>query len=374
VVTTDVTDRPPADGVDMTTTVDTTKLDQLTNQVFADFAAAMTLPLVRLGDRLGLYRALHEHGPCTAADLASRTGVHEAVVHEWLANQAAAGYVTLDLGDGAGDDDRFLLTPEQEAVFVYEDSGACMLAAFQLAAAYTRSEPSVASAFASGAPCPWGDHDHELFEAVERFYRPAYTASLVDEWIPAIDGASERLRQGAVVADVGCGHGLSTVLMAKAFPTSSFVGIDDHVASIDRARALATREGVADRVRFDVQPTTELTGTFDLIVALDAFHDMGDPERVATTLRSRLAPGGTVMIVEPFAADRLTDNLTLLGRAYYAASTLACTPSALSQSDERPLGAQAGPARLTRALQAGGFTSVRVATTTPFNLVLEAKP
>jgi SAM-dependent methyltransferase len=162
--------------------------------------------------------------------------------------------------------------------------------------------------------------------------------------------------------------------MAKAFPASSFVGIDDHAASIDRARALAAREGVADRVRFDVQPATELTGTFDLIVALDAFHDMGDPERVATNLRSRLAPSGTVMIVEPFAADRLTDNLTLLGRAYYAASTLACTPSALSQSDARPLGAQAGPARLTRALENGGFTRVRIATTTPFNLVLEAKP
>jgi SAM-dependent methyltransferase len=371
VVTTDVRGRYRAHAAAMTTTLDRKSLEQLSKTVFADFAAAMTLPLVRLGDRLGLYRALADIGPCSAPELADRTGVAEPVAREWLANQAAAGYITLDVSDS---EDRFLLTPEQAAVFVDEDSGACMLAAFQLAAAYTRSEPSVAAAVAAGAPCKWGDHDDELFTAVERFYRPAYTASLVDEWIPAIRGAVDQLQRGAVVADVGCGHGLSTVLLAKAFPASTFVGVDDHHASIERARALAEEEGVADRIRFEVRSATQLQGSFDFIVVLDAFHDMGDPEHVAAHLRTVLARGGALMIVEPFASDTLADNLTLLGRAYFAASTLACTPSALSQSTAPPLGAQAGPARLIRTLAGGGFTDVRVAATTPFNLVLEARP
>jgi SAM-dependent methyltransferase len=355
----------------MKTIIDQATLDQLTSQVFADFAAAMTLPLVRLGDRLGLYRAL-KHGPSTASEVAARLGVPAPMVHEWLANQAAAGYITASDRDGA--DEQFWLTPEQAAVFVDEDSGANMLAAFQLAAAYTRSEPAVAAAVTEGAPCRWGDHDDELFDAVERFYRPAYTASLVSEWIPALDGIETRLHQGAAVADVGCGHGLSTVLMAKAFPASTFVGIDNHGPSIEHARKLAADEGVAERVSFDVRPATVLDGTFDLVIVLDAFHDMGAPEDVAAHLRGRLTPDGTAMIVEPFAADRLAGNLTLLGRAYYAASTLACTPSALSQSNARPLGAQAGPARLIATLEAGGFRHVRVAATTPFNLILEAKP
>lgn len=359
-------------GDHMETTIDQSTLDQLVNRVFADFAAAMTLPLVRLGDRLGLYLALAAAGPIGAAGLAEHADVPEAVTHEWLANQAAAGYVTVDDADGA--EERYWLTPEQAAVFVDEDSGANMLAAFQLAAAYTRSEPAVAAAVVEGVPCRWGDHDDELFDAVERFYRPAYTASLVPDWIPALEGLEARLRCGAAVADVGCGHGLSTVLLATAFPASTFVGIDDHGPSIERARKLAAEAGVSERVRFDVRPATELEGTFDLVVVLDAFHDMGAPEQVAAHLHSRLTPDGAAMIVEPFAADRLADNLTHLGRAYYAASTLACTPSALSQSDTRPLGAQAGPARLIATLEAGGFRHVRVATTTPFNLVLEAKP
>jgi SAM-dependent methyltransferase len=352
----------------METTIDRNDLDQLVDRVFRDFAAAMTLPLVRLGDRLGLYRALRDRGPATSAELAACRSLPEPIVHEWLANQAAAGYVSTDDGDP------FALSPAQVAVFADEDSGACMLAAFQLAAAYTRGEPAFADALRDVRPCSWGDHDPELFEAVERFYRPAYTAALVPEWIPALDGTEARLRTGADVADVGCGHGLSTVLLAKAFPASRFVGIDDHAASVDRARQLAEAEGVADRTRFEVRVATELEGVFDLICVLDAFHDMGDPEGVAAHLRGCLTPDGRCMIVEPFAGDRTADNLTPLGRAYYAASTLACTPSALSQSHARPLGAQAGPARLITALEAGGFRTVRVAATTPFNLVLEARP
>jgi 2-polyprenyl-3-methyl-5-hydroxy-6-metoxy-1,4-benzoquinol methylase len=353
----------------MTTMNDHTRLDRLVERVFGDFAAAMTLPLVRLGDRLGLYQALAALGPVSPGDLARRCGLPEPVVHEWLANQAAAGYVDVDADDG-----RFEMNPQQRAVFVDEDSGVCMQAAFQLAAAYTRSEPALAAALRSEHPYPWGDHDRELFHAVERFYGPAYSAALVPEWIPALPGVEGRLRSGASVADVGCGHGLSTVLMAEAFPESSFMGIDDHAASIERARDLASDRGVAGRITFDVRPAADLQGTFDLIVVLDAFHDMGDPSHVASHLRERLAPDGACLVVEPFAGDRLGDNLTPLGRVYYAASTLACTPSALSQSDVRPLGAQAGPARLVAALSAGGFGSVRVAATTPYNLVLEARP
>lgn len=361
------------DPVAMTTTIDQVKLDQLVEQAFGDFVAAMTLPLVRLGDRLGLYRDLGDNGPSTPGELAERCGVAEPVVHEWLANQAAAGYVSLDPSGGEGRE-RFFLTPEQAALFADEASPTSMLGAFQLAAAYTRSEPAVAHAFATGQACAWGDHDPELFEAVERFYRPAYTASLVTDWIPALDGVAAQLTRGAVVADVGCGHGLSTVLMAKAFPASQFLGIDDHAPSIERARKLAAEEGVADRARFEVRPADALEGVFDLIAVFDAFHDMGDPEGVAARIRRCVAPTGVALIVEPFAGDRLADNLTPLGRAYYAASTLACTPSALSQSNARPLGAQAGPARLISALRAGGFGAVRIAATTAFNLVLEARP
>jgi SAM-dependent methyltransferase len=356
------------------TTIDQHLLDELTDRVFGDFAAAMTLPLVRLGDRLGLYRELRDAGPCTSSQLAKRGEVAEPIVHEWLSNQAAAGYVSVSSDDGDDEqEERFWMTPEQTALFA-DPAGADMLPAFQLAAAYTRSEPAVADAIRNHRPCTWGDHDRELFDAVERFYRPAYEASLVSEWIAALEGVEKRLEQGAKVADVGCGHGLSTVLMAKAFPASTFFGIDDHAPSIDRARELAADEGVSGRVRFDVVPAAELTGTYDLLVVLDAFHDMGEPEQVAARLVDALAPTGSALIVEPFAGDRLTDNLTLLGRAYYAASTLACTPSALSQSNARPLGAQAGPARLIATLQAGGFGDVRIATTTPFNLVLEARP
>jgi SAM-dependent methyltransferase len=353
----------------VTATVDQTVLDRLVGRAFDDFAAAMTLPLVRFGDRLGLYRALRDHGPSTPGQLAQKCGLPEAIAREWLGNQAAAGYIDVD-----ADEETFSLTPEQVAVFADEKSGACMLAAFQLAAAYVRSEPALADALSQHAPYTWGDHDPELFDAVERFYRPAYTASLVQEWIPALEGVKAALEEGAVVADVGCGHGLSTVLMARAFPASRFLGIDDHAASIERARRLAADERIADRTRFDVRPAINLDGTYDLVTMLDAFHDMGAPELVAAQLRRCVAPNGACMIVEPFAGDRLSDNLTTLGRAYYAASALACTPSALSQSTSRPLGAQAGPARLIATLEAGGFRKIRVAMTTPFNLVLEARP
>jgi 2-polyprenyl-3-methyl-5-hydroxy-6-metoxy-1,4-benzoquinol methylase len=353
----------------MRTTWDQGALDKISDRAFADFAAAMTLPLVRLGDRLGLYRALRDRSATTPAELAVLCGIPEPIVHEWLANQAAAGYVDVD-----ADGELFTLTPEQAAVFADEDSGVCLLGAFHLASAYTRSEPALSDSLLARQDFTWGDHDSELFEACERFYRPAYSASLVSEWIPALDGVEAALRAGATVADVGCGHGLSTVLMAKAFPDSMFVGIDDHPASIERARELAAEEGVSHLTRFEVQSARRLEGRFDLVTVLDAFHDMGEPTEVARRMHACLAPSGVAMVVEPFAGDHLTANLTTLGRAYYAASTLACTPSALSQSDSRPLGAQAGPARLVASLASGGFATVRIAAATPFNLVLEARP
>lgn len=352
----------------MTTLIDQSTLEQLVDRAFGDFASAMTLPLVRFGDRFGLYRTLRDQGPSTPAQLAAASGLPKAIIREWLANQAAAGYVQVD-----GEGETFELTPEQVAVFADEDSGANLLAAFQLASAYTRSEPALADAIRDSRPFAWGDHDPELFAAVERFYRPAYAASLVPEWIPSVDGLEAALRAGAAVADVGCGHGLSTVLMAKAYPKAQFLGIDDHAASIDRAREMARDEGVRDITRFEVMPADRLEGTFEAITVLDAFHDMGDPAGVAGRLHDCLTPTGVCMLVEPFAGDRLIDNLTTLGRVYYAASTLACTPSALSQSDAPPLGAQAGPARLIAVLEGAGFRSVRVAATTPFNLVIEAR-
>lgn len=350
------------------TSIDQARLDALVARVFGDFAAAMTVPLVRLGDRFGLYRALADTGPATAGTLADRTGLPEPILREWLANQTAAGYLDVDPAT-----ETFTLTSEQAAVFLDEDSGVCMQAAFQLAAAYTRSEPALATAIRSSRNYTWGDHDDELFGAVERFYRPAYAASLVSDWIPALPGIQDALERGANVADVGCGHGISTVLMAGAFPRSRFLGIDDHPGSIERARALATEHGVEDRVSFEVRAALDLDGKYDLLAVLDAFHDMGDPRRVATHLRESLLPGGACLIVEPFAGDRLADNLTPLGRVYYAASTLNCVPSALSQGTERPLGAQAGPSRLIETLSKAGFSSVRIAATTPFNLILDAR-
>ncbi len=351
------------------TTLDQAALDRLVDRVFADFATAMTLPLVRLGDRLGLYRALRDQGPCAPAELAARCGVPEPIVGDWLANQAAAGYVSVE-----PDGERFALTVEQAAVFADEDSGVCLLGGFQLAASHTRREPGLSEAIRASQPPAGGLDDEELFEGAERLCSQAYTTSLVAEWIPALDGVGDRLRRGAAAADVGCGRGLSTVLMAQAFPASTFLGIDQHAPSIERARRRAAKAGIADRIRFDVRTALELNGSFDFVAVVNALHRMGQPERVATRLRRCLEPTGVSLIVEPFAGDRLTDNLNPLGRAWYAASTLAGTRSGPGRSTTRPLGAQAGPARLIATLEAGGFRRVRLAATTPFHLVLEARP
>lgn len=349
--------------------IDETKLNELLNRALSDWAAAMTAPLVLIGDRLGLYRALAGADPLLPAELAERVGVPEPYVRDWLANQAAGGYIDYDADTG-----RYQLTDEQALVFADDTSTSCMLGAFQIAAAYTRDEPRLSEAIRGGRGFGWHEHDPEVFTGVARFFRPYYQANITSSWIPALDGVETKLRTGGTVADVGCGHGLSTVFMAQAYPNSTFVGFDYHEASIEEARKLAADSGVADQVRFEVAPATAFPGTYDLVTLFDCFHDMGDPIAAAAHIRDAVVPDGTCMIVEPAAGDRVADNLTPLGRGYYAASILACVPSSLAQETGLALGAQAGEAKLSEMLGQGGFTRVRRATETPFNIVLEARP
>ena len=351
--------------------LDLDKLNAFAGQMVGDLGGAMTAALVVLGDRLGLYKALAKAGPSTPAELAAATGTHERYVREWLSAQAAAGYVDHQ-ADDAGD--RFALNPEQAMVFADEGGPAFMTGAFELIAAMFAGEPRIAEAFTSGKGVGWHEHHPCLFRGTERFFRPGYNANLMSSWIPALDGVEARLRAGASVADVGCGHGASTVLMAQAFPASRFHGFDYHGASIDRARAAAAEAGVADRVSFDVAAAKEFGGgPYDLVTIFDALHDMGDPVGAAAHIRERLAPDGTFMLVEPFAGDTLTDNLNPVGRIFYAASTFLCTPASLSQEVGLGLGAQAGEARLRDVAMQAGFTHFRRATETPFNLVFEVR-
>ncbi|MER2509115.1 MAG: class I SAM-dependent methyltransferase [Amaricoccus sp.] len=348
---------------------DTDKLNLLLGQMVGDLGAIASGALVILGDRLGLYRAMRSGEKLSPAELARRTGTRERYVREWLSAQAAAGYVSYDAASNL-----FSLTPEQVAVFADEDSPAAMAGAFEVLSSLWLDEPKVAEAFRSGHGVAWHDHSKCLFSGTERFFRPGYNVNLVDGWLPALDGVVARLEAGARVADVGCGHGASTIVMAKAFPRSQFTGFDYHEASIERARAAAAEAGVADNTRFEVAPAKSFTGTYDLVAFFDCLHDMGDPVGAATHVRGRLAPDGTWMIVEPFAGDRLADNLNPVGRIYYAASTMVCTPASLAQEVGLGLGAQAGESRLRQVVTAGGFGSFRRAAETPFNIVFEARP
>jgi 2-polyprenyl-3-methyl-5-hydroxy-6-metoxy-1,4-benzoquinol methylase len=334
-----------------------------------DLGAVATGALVLLGDRLGLYKAMQDGKPVTAAQLAQRTGTHERYVREWLAAQAAAGYVDYDAGT-----DRFFLSAEQATVFADEDSPAFMAGAFEVLAALWIDEPKVTEVFRSGRGLAWHDHSACLFRGTERFFRPGYNANLVAAWLPALDGVVEKLQQGAHVADVGCGHGASTVVMARAFPNSRFTGFDYHAPSIDRARKAANEAGVGGNTSFEVAPARSFPGTYDLVTFFDCLHDMGDPVGAAAHVRQSLAPDGTWMIVEPFAHDHLAGNLNPVGRVYYAASTMVCTPASLAQEVGLGLGAQAGEVRLRQVITAGGFTRLRRAAETPFNMVLEARP
>ena len=345
-----------------------TKLEAFLGKMVGDMGAAASAALVILGDRLGLYKALAS-APSSSADLAARTGTHERNVREWLAAQAAAGYVDYDPAT-----ETFSLSPEQAMVFADEGGPAFMAGGFQLLAAMFIDEPVVAEAFRSGKGVGWHEHHQCLFTGTERFFRPGYNANLVSSWIPSLDGVEARLREGVRVADVGCGHGASTVLMAKAYPKSRFTGFDYHAPSIDRARSVAQEEGVADRVDFQVASAATFPGdNYGLVTIFDALHDMGDPVGAARHIRTALDKDGAWMLVEPFAGDAMIDNLNPVGRLFYAASTMVCTPASMSQDVGLGLGAQAGEARLRDVTREAGFTRFLRAAETPFNLIFEVR-
>lgn len=350
-------------------TIDEAKLQELLGKMLGEAGAALGIGLVLLGDKFGLYKALAAAGPLTSAELASRTGTAARYVREWAAAQAAGGYINFD-----STTERFSISPEQALVLADENGPAFFPAMFEIAAAAARDLPKVEAAFRTGEGVGWHEHDPCLFRGAERFFRPGYATHLVSEWIPALEGVKEKLERGAHVADVGCGHGASTVLLAKAFPKSQFSGFDYHEPSIVRAGELARESGVADRITFQRASAKEFSGTYDLVAFFDCLHDMGDPVGVAAHVRSTLKPDGTWMIVEPFASDRIADNLNPIGRIFYSASTQICVPASLAQEVGMALGAQAGESRLQEVISSGGFSRVRRATANPFNLVLEARP
>ncbi|HEX5708956.1 MAG TPA: class I SAM-dependent methyltransferase [Pyrinomonadaceae bacterium] len=347
------------------------KLNQLLGAGITDFGAAFHAGLVVIGESLGLYKALAKAGePLTPAELAQRTETSERYVREWLCSQASGGYVSLEAATG-----RYYLSEEQAFALADETSPAYLPGAFLMAVSALRAVPKMIERFRTGEGLGWHEHDHGLFRGTEIFFRPGYAASLVNSWIPALDGVEEKLKAGAKVADVGCGLGASTILMAQAYPDSTFVGFDYHDGSIEMARQRAEASGVGGRVSFEVAKAKDYPGDdYDFVTFFDCLHDMGDPVGAAAHVKESLAPGGTWMIVEPFANDEVENNLNPIGRAFYSASTLICTPASLSQEVGLALGAQAGEARMREVVTKGGFTHFRRATETPFNLVYEAKP
>ncbi len=351
-------------------TLDEAKLEAFVGQAVLDMGAAISGLLLHLGDRLGLYKAMAGAGPITSAALAQRTGTAERYVREWLANQAAGGYVGYDPSQ-----DRYELPAEQAMVLANEDSPVFLAGAFETIASCYADHDVFVDAFRTGAGVDWGDHDHRLFSGVVRLFKPGYAAHLVDAWLPALDGVVEKLRCGASVADVGCGYGASTIIMARAFEHSTFVGFDNHNVSIAAARKAAEQAGVSQRAQFEVASAKDFPGQgYDLVCLFDALHDMGDPVGAARHIRQSLAPDGTLLLVEPNAGDALEQNLNPVGRAFYGLSTVICTPGSLAQDVGLGLGGQAGERRLAIVLREAGFTHVRRATETPFNIILEARP
>jgi len=350
--------------------IDMDKLMQFVFKAVDEVGATLNTALVVIGDRLGLYRALAGAGPVTPAELAEKTGTAERYVREWLNQQAAGGYVEYEADSG-----RYSLPPEQTAALTDENSPAYLPGFFQIALGSVIDSPRIGEAAKTGEGVGWHDHVHDVHEGCERFFRPSYNTHLLTEWLPALDGVVEKLHQGGTVADVGCGHGASTVLMAEAFPQSRFHGYDYYDGSIETATKRANKAGVGDRVEFRKASAASYSGKgYDLVTMFDCLHDMGDPAGAARHVRSTLAPGGVWMIVEPRAGDRVEENLNPVGRAYYGFSTLLCTPSSLAQEVGLALGAQAGEARIREIVLGAGFSSFRRVAETPFNMVFEAKP
>ncbi len=350
--------------------LDPDTLHEFVFRAVGEVGATLNTALVVMGDRLGLYRAMAGAGPLTPTELAQRTGTAERYVREWLNAQAAGGYVEYEADSG-----RYSLPPEQANALTDASSPAYLPGFFQLALGSVIDSPRITEAARAGDGFGWGEHVHDVLEGCERFFLPSYNTHLVDEWLPALDGVVEKLERGAKVADVGCGHGASTILMAQAFPASRFHGFDYDHHSIATARERAVAAGVADRVTFETIPAASYSGDgYDLVTMFDCLHDMGDPVSAARHVRASLAEGGSWMIVEPLAGDRVEDNLNPVGRAYYGFSTFLCTPSSLSQEVGLALGAQAGEARLREVVTAGGISSFRRVAETPFNMVFEARP
>ena len=348
--------------------MDEQKLMSLLGKIVTDLGGAYSVPLVRMGEQLGLYAAMKAYGPMTSQELADRTGCAERYLREWLGCQAGAGYVDYEPSTG-----KFALSEEQALVFADPDSPVYILGAFDNAVSGIENQPKVQAAFRTGQGVAWADQASCMFCAVAKFFRPGYRANLVQSWLPALDGVVAKLEQGGKIADVGCGHGFSTLIMAEAFPTAEVVGFDFHGPSIEEAKAHAAAHSLPN-VRFETATAKDFPGKdYDLVTLFDCLHDMGDPAGAAAHVRQSLAPGGTLMVVEPMAGDSLADNLNPVGRLYYAASTMICVPTSLAQEVGAALGAQAGQAKLVEAIRDGGFSQVRRAAETPFNMVLEAR-
>jgi SAM-dependent methyltransferase len=349
---------------------DPDKLMAFVFRAVEETGAALNCALAVMGDRLGYYRSLNDHGPTTPAELAERTGTDEHYTREWLNAQAAGSFVTYDPGTG-----RYHLEPEQAEALTDEDSPAFVGGLFQIAHGTVRDSVRIFEAAATGDGVGWGDHNADVHVGCERFFRPTYAAHLVTDWLPALDGVVDRLTTGAAVADVGCGHGASTILMAQAFPSSTYHGTDYHAGSIAEAVERARQAGVSNQTTFEAAAADAFTGgPYDLITMFDCLHDMGDPIGAARRVREMIAADGTWMIVEPAAGDRVEDNLNPIGRAYYGFSTLLCTPSSLAQPVGLALGTQAGPARIRDVVTAAGFRRFRLVAHTPFNNVFEVRP
>jgi len=353
-----------------TPVVDQEKLMAFLGQVIGELGATVNAGLIVVGDRLGLYRAMASAGPLTSAELAEKTGTAERYVREWLNAQAAGGFVQYDPATH-----RYVLPAEQAMALADENSPAFVCGAFELATATLKARPNIEEVFRSGAGFGWHEHDSGVHTGCERFFRPGYNANLVPSWLPALDGVEEKLRVGATVADIGCGLGASSRLMAEAFPRSQVTGFDYHRESIDLARQKAKAAGLSDRLRFELASASTFPGTgYDLVTVFDSLHDMGDPVGAAKHVRQALAKDGTWMIVEPVAGNSVEQNLNPVGRAYYAFSTFLCTPNSLSQDVGLALGAQAGEERIRDVVKAAGFTRFRRIGETPFNLVYEVRP